>query len=104
MLDSTTQMVKSIDPKGKSLFDNVMESKGPWVLYEMMPIDEHEAFANVPEDQRKGVPEEFLKDGQAERQTARNSNGRSAITWRFSGPARCIARCSPTAGNRPVGI
>ncbi len=38
----------------------------------MMPSDEHEAFGNVPEDQRKGVPDEFLKDGQDQRRpTAR---------------------------------
>jgi len=47
-----------------TLAKNVMESKGPWVLYEMMPTDEHEAFANLPEDQRKWVSEEFLKDRQ----------------------------------------
>ena len=41
-----------------------MESKGPWVLYEMMPTDEHEVFANLTEDQKKGIPDEFLKDGQ----------------------------------------
>jgi hypothetical protein len=63
-LDSTTQMPKSIDPKVKLLADNVMESKGPWVLYETIPTDEHEAFANLTEDQKKGVPDEFLKDGQ----------------------------------------
>ena len=64
MLASTTQMPKSIDPKVKLLADNVMESKGPWVLYEMMPTDEHEAFANLPEDQKKWSGES--KDGQNE--------------------------------------
>jgi hypothetical protein len=64
-LASTTQMLKSIDPTVKSIADNVMESKGPWVLYEMMPTDEHEAFANVPDDERKWVPEAFVKDGEA---------------------------------------
>jgi hypothetical protein len=64
VLASTTQMAKSADPKVKSLADHVMESKHPWVLYEMMPADEHEAFLNVPEEQRKWLSDEYLKDGQ----------------------------------------
>ena len=56
-LDSTTQMVSS-------LAKNVAESKAPWVLYEMMPTDEHDALANLPEDQRKWVADEYLNDGQ----------------------------------------
>ena len=52
------------ESKVKLLADNVMESKSPWVLYEMMPTDEHEAFANLSEDQKKWVTDEFLKDGQ----------------------------------------
>jgi len=56
-LASTTQMVSG-------LLKNVADSKAPWVLYEMMPTDEHEAFATLPEDMRKFVPEEFVKDGQ----------------------------------------
>ena len=59
VLASTTQIVDS-------LAKNVRGSKGPWVLYEMMPTDQHEGFANVPEDQRKWVSEEFLKDGQVD--------------------------------------
>jgi hypothetical protein len=57
VLASTTQLVGS-------LTKNVTESKAPWVLYEMMPTDEHEAFTNMPEDQRKWTSEEFVKDGQ----------------------------------------
>lgn len=57
VLASTTQMAAS-------LAENVTKSKAPWVLYEMMPTDEHEAYANLPEEQRKSVPEEFIKDGQ----------------------------------------
>ena len=98
--------------RSKSLADNVMESKDPWVLYEMMPTDEHEAFRELAGRSKKWVPDEFLKDGQlierygqadARIPATRSSSGRSAITWRFSGPARCIARCSPTAWNRPFG-
>jgi hypothetical protein len=59
VLASTTQMVSS-------LAKNVADSKGPWVLYEMMPIDEHEVFASVPEDQKSTYPDEFLKDGQVD--------------------------------------
>ncbi len=64
VLASTTEMVKSGDPKAPSLADNVLASKSPWVLYELMPTDEHEAFANLSEDQRKWVADEFLKDQQ----------------------------------------
>jgi hypothetical protein len=63
VLSSTTQMLKSTNPKVKFLADNVMESKGPWVLYETMPTDQDEAFANLPDDQKKLVSEEYLKDG-----------------------------------------
>jgi hypothetical protein len=63
-LASTTQMVKSGDLKIKTLADNVNESKTPWVLYEMMPTDEHEAFENVPDDEKKWIPESFAKDSQ----------------------------------------
>ena len=59
VLASTTQMAKSTDPKVKSLADNVLESKGPWVLYEMMPTDQHEAFADLSDDQRKWVADAF---------------------------------------------
>ncbi len=55
-LHSTTQMVAS-------LAKNVTESKGTWVLYETIPTDEHEVFANLTEDQKKGIPDELLKDG-----------------------------------------
>jgi len=62
VLASTTQMVKSVDPKVKSLADNIYDSKGKWVLYEMMPTDQDEAFANFadwPEEQKKWVSEEY---------------------------------------------
>ncbi len=64
VLASTTQMLRSPNPKVKFLADNVLESRAPWVLYEMMPADEHEALANLPEDQRKWVSQEYLNDGQ----------------------------------------
>ena len=41
-----------------------MESKGPWVLYEMMPSDEHEASQTCRKIKGNGCPDEFLKDGQ----------------------------------------
>lgn len=64
VLASTSQMAKSDDPKVfKSLADNVYESKTPWVLYEMMPTDEHEAFTNLTEDQKKWIPKEYAEDG-----------------------------------------
>jgi len=56
VLASTTQLVASLSK-------NVADSKGPWILYELMPTDEHEAFDNA---QEKWVPEEFLRDGQAD--------------------------------------
>jgi len=56
-LASTTQMFTTLSK-------NVMGSKSPWVLYEMLPTDEHEAFENLSDDQRKWVSEEFAKDGQ----------------------------------------
>jgi len=45
VLASTTQLVSSLSK-------HVTESKIPWVLYEMMPTDEYEAFANLTEDQK----------------------------------------------------
>ena len=57
VLASTTQMTAS-------LAKNVTDSKAPWVFYEMVPTDEHEAMANLSEDFRKLVPDEFVKDGQ----------------------------------------
>ena len=67
VLASTTQMVNS-------LAKNVTESKGPWVFYELMPTDEHEAFANLTDEQKKWIEEdpkkwdsnEHIKDGQAD--------------------------------------
>ena len=67
VLASTTPLVKSDNPelKVKLLANNVLESRGPWVLYELMPTDEHEAFTNLTEDDKKWVPDDFSKDGQA---------------------------------------
>jgi hypothetical protein len=59
VLASTTQLPPS-------LLKNLGDSKGPWVLYEMIPTDEHEALANLPEEQKKWVSDEYLKDGQAD--------------------------------------
>lgn len=64
-LFSTTQMVSS-------LAKNVTDSKSSWVLYEMMPTDDHEVFANLPDDQKKWIEpdqkrwgaNEYFKDGQ----------------------------------------
>jgi len=46
VLVSTTQPMKT-------QFDNLNASKMPWVLYEMMPSDQHELFATLPDDLRK---------------------------------------------------
>ena len=51
-------------------FQRLTASVGPWVLYEIMPIDNHEVFADFEEDELKTVlPEstvmEYLKDGQS---------------------------------------
>ncbi len=62
-LTSTGQMVKAFDPKIKSLLDNVVESKGPWVLYEVIPTDENEAFEGLTDDQKKLVPPALLEKG-----------------------------------------
>ncbi len=50
-------------------FQRLTSSRGPWVLYEIMPIDNHEVFADFEEDELKSImPEstvmEYLKDGQ----------------------------------------
>ncbi len=80
VLASTSQMVKSDDPKVfKSLADNVYENKTPWVLYEMMPTDEHEAFTNLTEDQKKWIPKEYAEDGKL---------GADGKTIEFSRPLR----------------
>lgn len=44
------------------------KTKGPWVLYEMLPRDNHELFAGLGDEQLKallpaGVLPEYLKDG-----------------------------------------
>jgi len=57
VLASTTQMVSSLSK-------HVTESKSPWVLYEMMPTDEYEAFMNLSEDQKNwfaNLPEDQKK-------------------------------------------
>ena len=60
---TNTGPIKSTDPKSKTLADNVAESKAPWVLYEMMPTDEHEVFESLSEDQRKWASDEYFNDG-----------------------------------------
>ena len=58
--------------------NNLRNSRMPWVLYEMMPADQHELFASLGDDLRKKffpepepgkakkwwLPDEFLMDGQ----------------------------------------
>jgi hypothetical protein len=79
-LVSTTQLTKLQE-------NNLAHSKTSWVLYEMMPADQHELFATLNDDQRKKffeepnpgmskaeqdkwkkdkwwLPEEFVQDGQ----------------------------------------
>jgi hypothetical protein len=56
-LVSTTQLVTALSK-------NVAGSTTPWVLYEIMPNDEHEAFISVPDDLRKFVSADVLKDAQ----------------------------------------
>ncbi len=53
-MDSTTQMAGS-------LAKNVTDSKDPWVLYELMPTDQREAFEGLSEEDKKGIPGELLK-------------------------------------------
>ena len=48
--------------------DRLAVAKGPWVLYNVVPHDSHEAFADVSDENKKamlpaGVLEEYLKDG-----------------------------------------
>jgi hypothetical protein len=53
----------STTPLSTGLAENVAKSKKtPWVLYEMMPTDDPAVFASLPDDMRKYVPEEFLKN------------------------------------------
>jgi hypothetical protein len=49
--------------------DRLASAKGPWVLYEQMPRDNHSVFADLPDDEKKAVlpadvAAEYLKDGQ----------------------------------------
>lgn len=68
VLLSTTQLVSSLADNVKKSKD----SKSPCVFYEMMPTDEHEALANVPDEYKKFVEvdpkkwdsNEYTKDGQ----------------------------------------
>jgi len=39
----------------KSEWDQLTTSKGPWVLYEMMPTDRQDAFAGLSEDEKKSL-------------------------------------------------
>ena len=57
----------------ESLLDSelkrVASSKGPWLIYELMPVDRHDVFADLSDEEKKGLlPEvsvvEYLKDGQ----------------------------------------
>ena len=101
VLVSTAQMPRSLPlAKAKSLGDNVMDSKGFWVLYEMMPTDTYkmmprdtdkwtptdtdadtdddELFANLPDEQKKWIEsdpkkwdtDDFIRD------TLRDANGK----------------------------
>jgi hypothetical protein len=53
-LFSTTQMAPAVAK-------NITDSKGSWVLYELMPTDEYETFENLTEDQKKMVTDAFAK-------------------------------------------
>ncbi len=53
-MDSTGQLASG-------LAKNVTDSKGPWILYEMIPTDEKEAFEGLSEDDKKVIPAELLK-------------------------------------------
>jgi hypothetical protein len=57
---------------GSREFQRLVGSKGPWDLYDIMPVDSHDAFAGLSEaDLKKLLPEasvnEFVKDGQKAR-------------------------------------
>ncbi len=46
----------------------IMRGRGPWVLYESMPVDTHDVFAGVPAEQIKtwfseSVADEYIRDG-----------------------------------------
>ncbi|QDU87110.1 hypothetical protein Pla175_04650 [Pirellulimonas nuda] len=46
----------------------IMRGRGPWVLYESMPVDTHDVFEGVPPEQLKTwfsepVAEEYIRDG-----------------------------------------
>ncbi len=64
------QMEPSMRMKpGSREFQRLTASRGPWVLREIMPIDNHEVFADFEEDELKAImPEsavmEYLQDGQ----------------------------------------
>ncbi len=49
--------------------DRLSKSKGPWTLYDIMPVDNHTAFAELDEPERRAILPEgsvagYLKDGQ----------------------------------------
>jgi hypothetical protein len=58
-LVSTTQLTKLQE-------NNLAHSKTPWILYEMMPADQHELFATLNDDQRKKFFEEPVGGSKAE--------------------------------------
>lgn len=50
-------------------------SKGPWLLYEVMPVDRHEIFADLSDEDRKVLlPEASLAEYNRDGQTAENDD------------------------------
>jgi hypothetical protein len=46
----------------KNEIDRLQKARRPWVLYELLPRDSHEAFSPLTDDLKKMLPPESLKD------------------------------------------
>ncbi len=67
--DEGSIQVQPVAPATKEQVDKLSGSELPWVLYEVMPIDRHDIFADMDEETLAAMlPEasvpEYLKDGQ----------------------------------------
>lgn len=66
-----TRSLREPLPQGNTWnpLQRLVQSRGPWILYDLMPIDSHETFAGLsPEELKAILPEDtlaqYLKDGQ----------------------------------------
>jgi hypothetical protein len=75
---------------GPRQMDNIEAAKGSWVLYEVMPRDDHELFAALGEAEKKAMLpaqslSEYLKDGQP---AAKDDPSDRVVDGKFVRPLR----------------